>query len=105
MQALALGNEIYRGGAAFKRKVGSRNMSKGCLLVARTIEGSHPPPEVGALRAEHLILAIDRVGTHALEKIWRQASMCRHNVRVRDLTLSEKARLSATLRAKARHQL
>jgi hypothetical protein len=104
MQALNQANKIRVDGAKFRKEVAQLGHYEGMALLASYLERKDCPPEVGALRLDWFIRSVHRFGYSKVAALLRASGIARRlsrsggELRVRDLTLSERAALAVALR-------
>jgi hypothetical protein len=104
MQALNQANKIRVDGAKFRKEVAQLGHYEGMALLASYLERKDCPPEVGALRLGWFFCSVKHLGHSKAARLLRVAGIARRlsrsggELRVRDLTHSERAALAVALR-------
>lgn len=100
MTALAKANDIRIKQSNFRAQIRALNHSEGMEIVAETLLEDDPPRHIAVMKLDYMLLSVRRMGDANLGKVYRRASLHRRspNLRVRELTVSEKERIAAELR-------
>lgn len=102
--ALAAGNEIRQKMSALKRRIAALPYDEGCEFVGDLLLDPDLPVHIDAMRVDALLGAIHHVGTYFIARIRNDADFHRRDVRIRDLTHHERARLAEALGHRARKE-
>lgn len=100
-EALALANEIRLATARWRTQVRTRPRREGAIALAEVLEQRRIGRELGSLRLRRFLGAARGHGPEATARICAEAGIYRHDPRLRELTLRERAALAAVLRRRA----
>src|SRR4051812_38216440 len=102
-RALRIANVVRLAGAAWKREIAALPYREGLVAVAQALEPRKIPEGVGALRVDSCLRAIRGVAGGVTTSLLDGAGLS-GRVRVRDLSLPERASLVEALYARAGNQ-
>lgn len=100
-EALALANQIRLATARWRTEVRAQPGREGRIALAEVLEGRRISRELGSLRLRRFLGAARGHGPGAIARICADAGIYRHDPRLRELTLRERASLAAVLRRRA----